>query len=47
VFIGGVQFHDGRTERSITIDARSDYDPVTARLLAAALIEAADEVDAL
>jgi hypothetical protein len=48
VDIFGVQFEDGRIERNIT--AQVDDEPMTAadaRRLAAALIEAADELDAL
>jgi len=48
VYITGRQYHDGRTERTIGIAAaRGDYGAATARRIAAALIEAADEIERL
>ncbi|SBS79254.1 conserved hypothetical protein [uncultured Mycobacterium sp.] len=47
VYISGLQYADGRVERTIGIEARDEYDSETARRLAAALLEAADEVDRL
>jgi hypothetical protein len=46
VFISGQQYQDGHTVRSIGIDARDDYDAATARRIAAAIIAAADEIEA-
>ena len=47
VFIAGCQYQDGRTVRNIIIEARDDYDVPTARRIAAAIIEAAEEIERL
>ena len=47
VEVFGLQSHDGRIDREIVIDARGCYDASTARQIAAALVEAADELDRL
>lgn len=48
VFIDGRQYQDGRVERSIVLTVGDDdYDAATARQLAAALIDAADELERL
>lgn len=47
MLISGRQFADASIRRSITVDARGDYDAATARQLAAALLNAADELDQL